>query len=875
MEKLGLNEIREKFLSFYESKGHLRMPSFSLVPRATEKSLLLINSGMAPLKPYFMGEEVPPRKRATTCQKCIRTPDIERVGKTSRHGTFFEMLGNFSFGDYFKHEATAWAWEFITKEMKMPVDKLYVSVYLDDDEAYDIWTKEIGVAPDHMVRLGREDNFWEIGTGPCGPCSEIYYDRGVEHGCGKPDCAVGCDCDRFVEFWNLVFTQFDSDGKGNYARLEHPNIDTGMGLERLACISQNVDNLFEVDTIRAVCDEAGRVAGVTYKTNEKIDVSLRVITDHIRSTTFLISDGVLPSNEGRGYVLRRLIRRAARHGRLLGINHCFLCELCDVVIDNSCKAYPELAEKREYIKKVIEVEEKRFAATIDQGMSILAAHIDALKAEGGKVLGGEVCFKLSDTFGFPIDLTREILEEQGLEADEEGFAKYAAEQKERSRADKASKGSLSWTDSVLSTLKGEKTEFTGYTEAVTEAEVVAIIKDGELEGGAQAGDEVVVLLNKTCFYGEGGGQVGDSGVIVKDGAEMKVVDTKKTNDGKFLHTCVVAEGSFLTGDKVTAKIDAERRNAIMRNHSSVHLLQAALRKYLGTHIEQAGSYVDEHRARFDFTHFEALTPELLEKVEREVNLGILADIENDIREMPIAEAKALGAMALFGEKYGDLVRVVKMGDVSVELCGGTHVSNTGKIGLFKIVSESSVAAGVRRIESTTGLNILEIIKEKQATIENVAQTIKSSVNEVEKKAAAVVAELRDTQKELESAKAKLALGATDEILSKAEKAGKVTLASASVAGGADALRNVGDALRDRNADVVAMLHSVNEGKATLLIVCGANAVKSGVKAGDLIKVATAVTGGGGGGRPDSAMGSIKDVSKLPEAIEAVKHALEA
>ncbi len=874
MERLGLNEIREKFLSFYESKGHLRLPSFSLVPRASEKSLLLINSGMAPLKPYFMGEETPPRKRATTCQKCIRTPDIERVGKTSRHGTFFEMLGNFSFGDYFKHEATAWAWEFITKEMKMPVDRLYVSVYLDDDEAYDIWTKEIGVAPDHMVRLGREDNFWEIGTGPCGPCSEIYFDRGIEHGCGKPDCAVGCDCDRFVEFWNLVFTQFDSDGKGNYSRLEHPNIDTGMGLERLACISQGVDNLFEVDTIRAICDAAGKVAGVTYKTNEKIDVSLRVITDHIRSTTFLISDGVLPSNEGRGYVLRRLIRRAARHGRLLGINHSFLCELCDVVIDNSYKAYPELAEKRDYIKKVIEVEEKRFAATIDQGMAILNGHIEKLKAEGKTVLCGEDCFKLSDTFGFPIDLTREILEEQGLCADEERFAECAKEQKERSRADKASKGSLSWTDSVLSTLKGEVTEFVGYENYEDDAKIVAVIKDGELADGAQAGDEVTVLLDRTPFYGEGGGQVGDSGVIVKDGAKMLVTDTKKTNDGKFLHNCTVAEGSFLTGESVTAKIDAERRNAIMRNHSSVHLLQAALRKFLGNHIEQAGSYVDEHRARFDFTHFEAISPELLAQIELEVNKNILADIQNEIREMPIAEAKALGAMALFGEKYGDIVRVVKMGDVSVELCGGTHASNTGKIGLFKIVAESSVAAGVRRIEATTGLNVLDIIKEKQETIENVAQIVKSSLNEVEKKTAAVVAELRDTQKELESAKAKLASGATDDILASAQKVGTVLLTSASVAGGADALRGVGDALRGKNADVVAMLSSVNEGKATLLIVCGANAVKAGVKAGDLIKIATAVTGGGGGGRPDSAMGSIKDTSKLDAAFDAVKNALE-
>ncbi len=652
MDKLGVNEIRERFLSFFESKGHLRLPSFPLIPQ-NDNSLLLINAGMAPLKPYFTGKEIPPRKRVTTCQKCIRTPDIERVGKTARHGTFFEMLGNFSFGDYFKHEATSWAWEFVTKDLKFPEDKLYVTIYEDDDEAFDIWTKEVGVDPSHISRMGKEDNFWEIGTGPCGPCSEIYYDRGEKYGCGKPDCKVGCECDRFVEFWNLVFTQFDKDENGVYNRLAHPNIDTGMGLERMAVIMQDVDNLFEIDTVRNIMLEISRVAGVEYGKDAKSDVSLRVITDHIRSTTFMVCDGVCPSNEGRGYVLRRLLRRAARHGRLLGIKGTFLYNIADTVIRESENAYPQLAEKRDYIKRVIKIEEERFSETIDSGLSILEGKIAELEKNGEKLLGGEDAFRLYDTYGFPIDLTVEILEEKGLEADIEGFNAQMQQQKERSREGRKIGEEAAWSEDIYQTLsKDIKTEFVGYDNKECTATVSVIVKDGELADSVSDGEDAVVILDKTVIYGESGGQMGDRGTLCGSGFKMTVTDSKKLGDGKILHHVTVDEGTASVGDSVTVTYDVKKREATARNHSATHLLQKALREVLGSHIEQAGSMVDENRLRFDFSHFQAVTPEQLADVERRVNAAILAAYPIEIKQMPVDEAKKLGAMALFGEKYG-------------------------------------------------------------------------------------------------------------------------------------------------------------------------------------------------------------------------------
>ncbi|MDP4152347.1 MAG: alanine--tRNA ligase [Bacillota bacterium] len=867
MQRLGLNEIREKFLSFYESKGHYRLPSFPLVPKG-DSSLLLINSGMAPLKPFFTGQAEPPSRRVTTCQKCIRTPDIERVGKTARHGTFFEMLGNFSFGNYFKREATAWAWEFCTKVMEMPIDRLWVSIYEDDDEAFDIWTKEVGVSPDHIVRLGREDNFWEIGTGPCGPCSEIYFDRGEEYGCGKDTCAVGCDCDRYVEFWNLVFTQFDSDGKGNYSRLAHPNIDTGMGLERLACISQGVDNLFEVDTVAEICEVVSGYAGIKYKEDVKKDVSLRVITDHVRGTTFMIADGVIPSNEGRGYVLRRLLRRAARHGKLLGINKPFLSKVCETVIKNYGGAYPELVEKRDYIKKIILLEEERFNETVDQGLNILNAYISEMKKENVNEISGEKAFKLYDTFGFPIDLTREIMEEQGLTVDEDGFNKMMAEQKARARAARAAMGDAGWSESVLSKLdKGIKTDFVGYAEEKTDAKILAIIKDNEIAEAAGEGDMVTLLLDRTTFYAESGGQVGDSGVITKDGATVTVTDCKKVN-GRFLHLGEVTEGSIMVGDTVNTAFDLSRRRAIMRNHSAAHLLQAALRRELGTHVEQAGSYVDEHRVRFDFTHMAAMTEQEIKNVENAVNESILAGLEVDISEMPIDEAKKLGAMALFGEKYGSVVRVVRMGDVSTEFCGGCHVRNTARVGLFKILSESSVASGVRRIEGTTGFGVLEILKEKQQLIDETASALKSGTADIAHKATTLVAETKELTKELDSMKAKLAAGEMDDIMKKAANIGGILVAAARVDADGAALRTMGDAAKDKYPASVAVFAGVKDGKGSIVVSCGKDAVAKGIKAGNLVKELAALTGGSGGGRPDSAMGSIKDAEKLTDALGA-------
>ncbi len=873
MQWTGLNELREKFLKFYETKDHLRLPSFPLVP-LSEKSLLLINSGMAPLKKYFMGVETPPHKRVTTCQKCIRTPDIERVGKTSRHGTYFEMLGDFSFGDYFKHEATAWAWEFITKELQIPEDRLWVSTYTDDQEARDIWTKEVGVSPDRIVILGKEDNFWEIGTGPCGPCSEIYFDRGEEHGCGSPDCKVGCDCDRFVEFWNLVFTQFNRDEEGNYTPLAHPNIDTGMGLERLACIMQGVDNLFEVDTVQNIMKHIMQIAGVTYHQNEKDDVALRVITDHIRSTTFLVGDGVLPQNEGRGYVLRRLLRRAARYGRLLGIKRPFLYEVCETVIKENATAYPELVEKADYIKKVIRVEEESFSRTIDNGMDLLNSMISDIEKEGKDTLSGEQAFKLYDTFGFPIDLTRELVEEKNLKLDEDGFNALLLEQKQRSKANIKDKDAA-WEVSTVEGIDSIETEFTGYTDYETKGKIVAIIKDGVMVDSAVEGDEIAIATDKTPFYSESGGQVSDTGVIVSDNSMFKVTDVKKLNN-RILMVGKVENGMFEKGDDVVSKLDSERRSSIRRNHTAVHLLQAAAREVLGTHVHQAGSLVDSDKLRFDFTHFNAVSEEELRKIEAIVNAKILEGIEVTSVETDIETAKANGAMALFSEKYGNIVRMCSVGDFSVELCGGTHIDNTAKIGLFKILSESSAASGVRRIEATTGYGVLKLLEKADNTILNVAQSLKiSNISEIESKAESIAADIKRMEKEIDRLNRAAAQSQTKNLFDNAVEIKGVKLVVSSFNGVMpDELRTMGDTVKDMASNAVAVLTSVNGAKGTILAVCGADAVKLGVHAGKLVSAISALTGGKGGGRADSAMAGVGDVNKIADAVKNANATVE-
>jgi len=875
MEPLSLNVLRKKFLDFFVSKGHLCLNSFSLVPQ-DDHSLLLINAGMAPLKRYFTGEQVPPRKRVTTCQKCVRTLDIDNVGKTSRHGTFFEMLGNFSFGDYFKEEAIPWAWEFLTKVLEIPENLLYPSVYVEDDEAFDIWVKT-GVPAEKIVKLGKEDNFWEIGSGPCGPCSEIYFDRGEKYGCGKPDCKPGCDCDRFIEIWNIVFTQFDSDGNGNYTRLAHPNIDTGMGLERLACVMQGVGNLFEVDTIKSIILKACEIAGVEYTGGDKpSDVSLRVITDHIRTATFLISDGVIPSNEGRGYILRRVLRRAARHGKLLGIDRPFLSELCDTVINESKAAYPELIEKRDYIKKTILIEEERFRQTIDAGLNILDKMIADLEKSGGKVLSGEDVFKLYDTFGFPIDLTKEITAEKGIGVDEEGFNALMKQQKQRAREARASLGDLGWSGDELSFIdKTVPTEFTGYTTFENDCEIITIIKDGE-PASEIAGGKAILLLDRTPFYAESGGQVADTGVIATKTGVFCVEDVKKTHEGQHLHFGYVKEGVVSLGS-AHAKIDGERRRDIMRNHSSVHLLQAALRKVLGNHVEQAGSYVDDKRARFDFTHFAALTPEEIGEVERLVNEEILKGSDIVVREMPLAQAKSEGAMALFGEKYGDTVRVVKMGDFSIELCGGTHLSTTAQAGLFKIIGESSVAAGVRRIEAITGRNTLEYLNSSEKLIQAVRAAVKANnVLDIPERVQTLQDELKHAKKELENANITIALAQIEQALTEAKKIGSVRLVTCRFADiPADALRLASDRLIDKHGDAVCVFATVNEGKVLFVARCGKEAVSAGAHAGNLLKAISPIVGGGGGGRPDSATSGGKDATKLDEAIAAAADVLAA
>ena len=876
MEWTGLNELREKYLSFFESKGHLRLPSFSLVPQG-DKSLLLINAGMAPLKKYFTGELTPPRTRVTTCQKCIRTPDIERVGITARHGTFFEMLGNFSFGDYFKREATAWAWEFCTKVLEMPADKIYISVYQDDDEAYDIWTKELGVSPDHMVRLGKEDNFWEHGAGPCGPCSELYFDRGEKYGCGSPTCGVGCDCDRYVEFWNLVFTQFDNDGNNNYTRLKSCNIDTGMGLERLACIMQGVDNLFEVDTVQNIMKHIMQIAGVKYHEDEKKDVSLRVITDHIRSTTFMIGDGVMPSNEGRGYVLRRLLRRAARHGRLLGIDGTFLYKVCETVIKENATAYPNLVEKHDLIVKVIKAEEESFNKTIDTGLNLLE---NIIAQSDSKVLNGADAFKLQDTFGFPIDLTKELLEERGMSVDIDEYGRLYAQSRAAARAARKDAGAQAWKDGNISFKDVGATEFVGYTDYSCDAEIKAIVTNGERDEFATADSEVVVVLDKTPFYGESGGQAGDTGVIKTDNATLEVTATGKTPDGVVLHIARFINGdSIALGDKVHAQIDVEKREATRRNHTAAHLLQAALRKHLGSHVEQAGQLVNSEEMRFDFTHFSALSGDELKAIEREVNEVILKGIPVETREMPIEEAKKLGAMALFGEKYGDVVRVVSAGDFSVELCGGTHADNTAKLGLFKIVSESSVAAGIRRITAVTGFGVLKHIENDERIMQSAAAAMKlGNVAELDKRAATLSAEVKAKDRELAELRSEISALKAGSLMDSARQVGGVRLITAEVeVSNPGELRSMCDTARDNGADIVAVFAGVNKEKGTLnfACACGADAIKLGAHAGNIVRETAKIAGGSGGGKPDSAMAGAKDASKADEALAAVDSIVSA
>ena len=871
MQWTSLNDLREKYLSFFESKGHLRLPSFPLVPIG-DKSLLLINSGMAPMKKYFTGEEIPPRNRVTTCQKCIRTPDLERVGHTARHGTFFEMLGNFSFGDYFKDEAIEWAWEFLTKTLEIPTELLWPSIYENDEEAYEIWVNKIGVDPAHVVRLGKADNFWEHGSGPCGPCSEIYFDRGLKYGCGSPDCKPGCDCDRFMEIWNNVFSQFNNDGNGNYTELAQKNIDTGMGLERLACVMQGVDNMFEVDSIRKVIDNVCAISGKKYGDDANNDISIRVITDHSRSAMFMIADGVIPSNEGRGYVLRRIIRRACRHGKLLGINHPFLTETVTTSIEESKCAYPELDEKRAYILKVISMEEDRFDATIDAGLSILSDLIRGALAENADVISGEDVFKLYDTFGFPIDLTREIAAESNLNIDEETFASLMLAQKKRAREARANIGGWDETSkSLLSDLP--KTEFTGYTDYKSAAKVIAILTDAGSVDSVNEGD-CSIVLDRTPFYGEGGGQVGDTGTIYSESFLAKVYDTKKT-DGVYVHVCTVANGTLSVGDTVTADIEDARRNAIKRNHSAAHLLQAALRSVLGNHVEQAGSYVNEDICRFDFSHFAALTPSEIASVEALVNANILVANEIITMETDIETAKANGAMALFGEKYGKTVRMVKMGDFSTELCGGTHCDNTGKIGLFKIISESSVAAGVRRIEAVTGLGVLKLIADKDALIAETAAELKvPNPADLSKRAGQLVVDLHNARKEIEALNAKLASSKLGDILASAKQVGAVKLIAAKLSDmQIDAARALADDIKANNADMVAVLAVASADKLNFITVAGKDAVAAGAHAGKLVGAVAAITGGKGGGRPDSAMAGGKDIDKIDEALASAESVL--
>jgi len=871
----GVNELRKMFLEFFESKGHLAMKSFSLVPH-NDNSLLLINSGMAPLKPYFTGQEIPPRKRVTTCQKCIRTGDIENIGKTARHGTFFEMLGNFSFGDYFKHEAIAWTWEFLTETVGLDKDRLYPSVYENDDEAYEIWEKEIGVPAERIFRFGKEDNFWEHGSGPCGPCSEVYYDRGKKYGCGKPGCTVGCDCDRYIEVWNNVFTQFDNDGKGNYSELEQKNIDTGMGLERLAAVVQDVDSIFDVDTILALRSKVCELSGKEYKKEYKWDVSIRIVTDHIRSATFMISDGIMPTNEGRGYVLRRIIRRAARHGKLLGIEGAFLSRLSETVIEGSKDGYPELEEKKDFIFNVLTQEESKFAKTIDQGLSILNEMEEAMEKEGKKELSGSDAFKLYDTYGFPLDLTTEILEEKGFSVDNAGFEAAMAEQKDKARKARKTTNYMGADVTVYESIDpGITTEFVGYDKLIHESKITVLTTETELAEALTDGQTGTVIVEETPFYATMGGQNGDTGVItVKDG-EFAVKDTVKLLGGKVGHIGTVTKGMLKVGDIATLSVDALKRGDTCKNHSATHLLQKALRTVLGSHVEQAGSYVDGERLRFDFSHFSAMTPEELEKVENIVNEKIAENIMVDTQVMTMEEAKKTGAMALFGEKYGDTVRVVMMGDFSREFCGGTHVKNTGAIGAFKILSESGVAAGVRRIEALTGNGVMKYYKEMEDKLHEVAKALKATPANVVEKAEHLLAENKALHGELESMKSKAAKDALGDVMNQVTEVKGVRLLAAKVSGvDMNGLRDLGDQLKEKLGEGVILLASDLDGKVNLVAMATEDAMKKGAHAGNLIKGIAALVGGGGGGRPNMAQAGGKNPGGIEAAIAEAEKVLD-
>ena len=870
MKPYGLNELREMFLRFFETKGHLRLPSFSLIPQ-DDASLLLINSGMAPMKPYFKGDKEPPRHRVCTCQKCIRTGDIENIGKTARHGTYFEMLGNFSFGDYFKHEAIAWSWEFLTSPDWVGLDpeRLYPSVYEKDDEAFNIWRDEIGIPESRITRLGKDDNFWEHGSGPCGPCSEIYFDRGEAYGCGKPDCAPGCDCDRYMEVWNNVFSQFDNDGNGNYSDLVQKNIDTGMGLERLAVVCQGVDSLFDVDTVMNITHKVSEITGAHYGDSHQTDVSLRVITDHIRASVMMISDGILPSNEGRGYVLRRLRRRAARHGKLLGVNEPFLYQVVDMVVhENECQ-YPELREKQAYITRVIRNEEENFAKTIDAGMHIFSDLLAEHQAKGERVFSGADAFKLYDTYGFPIDLTREMVQEQDMTVDEDAFQELMEQQRVRARKAREALGDLAWAGVDLG-LDTTPTKFTGYDHTVDQGTILAIVCDGEVCSEIDEGKQGVLVLDCTPFYAEMGGQVADNGVIETDGALFQVTDVQKDKAGKFLHHGVMHSGRLQVEQTVTARIDTDRRKAIMRAHSATHLLQAALREVLGNHVHQAGSLVEPDRLRFDLTHFSAITPEELERVNEIVGDWILDGMDVNVSEMSMEQAKASGATALFSEKYGDRVRVVNMGGKSVELCGGTHVDNTAKIGPFRITGESSVASGVRRVEAITGKAYLREMETVNRRMYAAAEVLHAKPADLIAKAKGFTAELKEARQNVERMKEKILHSDVDRFLYASKNIGGIKVITTTRTDlEAGDLRKLGDFLRDKDPDTVAVLATATESKVTFVAVCGKNAVARGIRAGDLVRAVSAVTGGKGGGKPDSAMGGGSEVLKIDDALAIV------
>ena len=878
MQQMGLNEIRSKFLKFFESKDHYLKESASLVPH-NDKSLLLINSGMAPLKNYFAGVEVPPSVRMTTCQKCIRTGDIENVGKTARHGTFFEMLGNFSFGDYFKEQSISWGWEFVTQHLNIPQEKVWVTVYEEDDEAFSIWENQIKIPKERIVRLGKDDNFWEIGIGPCGPCSELYFDRGEEYGCDNPDCKPGCDCDRYLEFWNHVFTQFDRDEEGNYGQLENKNIDTGMGLERMACIMQGVDTIFDVDTIKHILNTIEKMAGVEYGKGEKTDISIRIITDHIRAVSFLVADGVLPSNEGRGYVLRRLLRRAARHGKLLGRKENFLYKLVDEVIKVSGEAYPELVEKENYIKKVIRIEEEKFNETIEQGMEILASYISQLKQNGETTLSGENAFKLYDTYGFPIDLTKEILEEEHLSIDEEAFNEEMNKQRERARSARGNMDGESWKEDPLSKLDSSvASTFEGYNELENSGIIKAIVKDNEIVESAVAGDKVVVVLDQTTFYPEGGGQAGDSGLLVNKNEDIvvEVIDTKKGANNTIKHIGLVKSGMINTGEKLATIVNKEMRMASARNHSATHILHKVLKEVLGEHVNQAGSLVTPERLRFDVTHFEAITKEELKVIEDKVNDIILESLNITCENMSINDAKNKGAMALFGEKYGDEVRVVSMGDYSIELCGGTHLTNTSQIGMFKILSEGGVAAGVRRIEAITGRAVYNYLKEKEEVITNVCSNLKTKEDGLSQKVTSLIEENKSLSKELHAMKTKMSLQVVDSVLDSKADVNGVNLVTTKFEGmDMNTLKEVADNLRDKLVSGVVVLANIADDKLNLVVTATKDVVDKGVHCGNIVKAIAQVAGGKGGGRPNMAQAGAPDVSKVDDALNYASEVLKS